>query len=407
MAQVMTQYAFKAKDRTGKVHEGKMEAESEISVRDTLRARGAVPLNISAANAGMRREIKIGLPKKIKLKDLAVFSRQFATMLNSGLSMIRGLTILAEQTESDELRKVLRQVKNDIESGASLSDAMEKHPKAFPALMVNMTKAGEAGGFLDQTMMQIAEAFEADVKLRGKIKAAMTYPTVVFIMAMLMCTAMLIFIVPVFEKMFANLGGELPLPTQILVFLSGALKTTGPFILVGMIGMWVWWRKNSHTPRVRRIIDPLKLRLPVFGALFQKIALARFSRNFGTLLASGVPILQSLDIVSETTGSVVITRAAKEVQESVRQGDSIAKPLSEHEVFPPMVVQMIAVGEDTGAMDEMLHKIAEFYDQEVEATTEALTALIEPLMIAFLGAVVGSMIVALYMPIFKVFTLIG
>lgn len=400
-------YNFKAKDRTGKVIESKVEAESEAAVRDKIRSMGAIPLEISAANKGMQREIKIGLPQKIKLKDLAIFSRQFATMLDAGLTMHKGLSILADQTENEALRKVVRSLRTDIESGISLSDAMSKHPKAFPALMINMTRAGEASGYLDETMHQIAEAMEADVRLRGKIKSAMTYPTVVFVMAILMCTAMLIFIVPVFEKMFTNLGGELPLPTRVLVFLSSAVRTTFPFLLVGAIGAFVWWRKNSHKPAIRNVVDPLKLRIPVFGQLFQKIAMARFSRNLSTLLSSGVNIILALEIVGETTGSVVIARATKSVQESIRQGETIAKPLSEHDVFPPMVVQMIAVGEDTGAIDAMLAKIAQFYDTEVEATTEALTALIEPLMIAFLGVVVGSMIVALYMPIFKVFTLIG
>jgi type IV pilus assembly protein PilC len=272
--------------------------------------------------------------------------------------------------------------------------------------MVNMTKAGEAGGFLDSAMRQIADNFEAEVKLRGKIKAALTYPVVVFILAILMCCAMLIFVVPVFKGMFESLGGQLPLPTQILVMLSGAMKYLVPLGIVSMVGFTVWWRKYGHTERVRNVVDPAKLKMPVFGNLFQKLALTRFARNLGTLLSSGVPILQSLDIVSETTGSIVISRALKQVQESVRRGESVAGPLAEHEVFPPMVVQMIASGEEAGAIDQMLNKIAEFYDEEVEAMTESLTALIEPLMIAFLGGVVGSMIVALYMPIFKIFDMI-
>jgi type IV pilus assembly protein PilC len=256
-------------------------------------------------------------------------------------------------------------------------------------------------------MRQIADNFEAEVKLRGKIKAAMTYPTVVFVLAILMCIGMLVFVVPVFEGMFADLGGELPLPTKVLVFLSSAMRFLLPaFAVAGVAFVW-WWRQFGKTERVRNVVDPLKLRLPVFGNLFAKLALARFARNLSTLLSSGVPILQSLDIVSETTGSIVISRALKEVQESVRRGESVAGPLAEHEVFPPMVVQMIASGEESGAIDQMLGKIAQFYDEEVEATTEALTALIEPLMIAFLGGVVGSMIIALYMPIFKVFDLIG
>ncbi len=406
-AATLTKYEFTAKDKSGKLVEGKVDAENENVLREKLLGMGAMPLDIRVANAGMQKEIKLGLPKRIKLKDLAIFSRQFATMLSAGLPLIRCLSILAEQTENEELARVLRIVKTDIEEGNPLSKSMERQPRAFPPLMINMIKAGEVGGFLDQTMIQIAEAFEADVKLRGKIKAALTYPVVIFILAMLMCAGMLIFIVPVFEKMFSSLGGELPLPTKILVVMSKGLKMGLPFIAVGSVAFVVWWRKNAHKPGIRNVVDPLKLRLPVFGNLFQKVAIARFSRNFGTLLRSGVPLLQALDIVAETTGSVVITRALRDVEESVRQGESIHKPLSEHDVFPPMVVQMVAVGEDTGAIDEMLGKIAEFYDEEVESTTEQLTALIEPLMIAFLGGVVGSMIIALYMPIFKVFDLIS
>lgn len=401
-----TQYTYKVKDARGKFVEGKVEAASEAAVADKLRAMGYVPLEVRQANVGMQREISFGRKKRIKLKDLAVFSRQFATMVDAGLTMLRALTILAEQSDNAELRRVLREVKQDVEAGFSLSAAFAKHD-VFPPLMVNMTRAGEAGGFLDVTMRQIADNFEAEVKLRGKIKAALTYPVVVFILAILMCIGMLVFVVPVFEGMFTDLGGELPLPTQVLVFLSASMRFLLPvLVLLGVAGV-VLWRKFGKTDRVRNVVDPLKLRLPVFGNLFQKLALARFARNLGTLLAAGVPILQSLEIVSETTGSVVISRALVQVEDSVRRGESVAGPLAEHEVFPPMVVQMIASGEESGAIDQMLHKIAQFYDAEVEATTEALTALIEPLMIAFLGGIVGSMIIALYMPIFKVFELIG
>jgi type IV pilus assembly protein PilC len=401
-----TQYSYKVRDARGKFVEGKVEAASEAAVADKLRTMGYVPLEVRPANVGMQREITFGRKKRIKLKDLAVFARQFATMIDAGLTMLRGLSILAEQSDNPELRRVLREVKQDVEAGFSLSAAFTKHD-VFPPLMVNMTRAGEAGGFLDVTMRQIADNFESEVKLRGKIKAALTYPVVVFIMAILMTIGMLVFIVPVFEGMFEDLGGQLPLPTQVLVYLSDAMRYMLPiFIVLGIAGLF-WWRKFGKTERVRNVVDPMKLRLPVFGNLFQKLALARFARNLGTLLSSGVPILQSLEIVSETTGSIVISRALKQVQDSVRRGESVAGPLAEHEVFPPMVVQMIASGEESGAIDQMLNKIAEFYDAEVEATTEALTALIEPLMIAFLGGIVGSMIIALYMPIFKVFELIG
>jgi type IV pilus assembly protein PilC len=400
-------YTYKVRDVGGKFREGKVEAGSEAAVADKLRAMGYVPLEVRAANAGMQRELSFGRKKRVKLKDLSVFARQFATMIDAGLTMLRALTIMSEQVEKPELRRVLRQVKQDLEAGMSLSSAFAKSPDVFPTLMISMTRAGEAGGFLDIAMRQIADNFEAEVKLRQKIKAAMTYPVVVFFLAILMCVGMLIFVVPVFESMFDGLGGELPLPTKFLVFLSSSLRFMLPILIVTtIVGVFVW-RKIKRTPRVRNIVDPLKLRLPVMGNLTAKLALARFARNLSTLLSSGVPILQSLDIVAETTGSIVISRALKDVQESVRRGETVAGPLSQHAVFPPMVVQMIASGEETGAIDQMLAKIAQFYDEEVEATTEALTALIEPLMIAFLGGIVGSMIIALYMPIFKVFELIG
>jgi type IV pilus assembly protein PilC len=386
---------------------GKIDADSQAAVAQKLTGMGYAPVSISQVNSGMSRELKIpGLGGKVGLKDLAIFSRQFATMINSGLSLLRSLTILEEQTESKELRKVLTDVRQQIETGQSLSAAMGKHPRVFPPLMINMTKAGEVGGFLDSVMLQIAENYEAEVKLRGKIKSAMTYPVVVFCIAILAVIGMLLFIVPVFAAMFSTLGGELPAPTRVLVLMSNILKTFFPLLVVGLIAAVVTWNRVRHKEQVRRFVDPLKLKTPVFGALFQKIAVSRFTRNLGTMLASGVPILQSLDIVAETSGNTVVGDAVRDIEESVRNGESISGPLANHSVFPPMVVQMIAVGEDTGALDAMLHKISEFYDQEVEATTEALTALIEPLMIAFLGAIIGSMIIALYMPIFKIFDLI-
>jgi len=400
-------YNYSVRDKSGKLVSGTLDAENSAAVANRLKAMGYSPISINEANAGLKKEIKIpGFGNKVKLKDLAIFSRQFATMVNAGLSLLRALTILTEQTENKHLASVIGEVRNDVETGNSLSAAMGKHPDVFPALMVNMCKAGEVGGFLDSVMMQIAANYEAEVKLRGKIKAAMTYPTVVFVMAILAVTGMLIFIVPVFASLFKQLGGTLPAPTRVLVFMSHSLKTLLPMLIVGGIVGLIVWKKVKRKEQVRNVVDPLKLKVPVFGDLFRKVALARFARNLGTMMHSGVPILQSLEIVADTTGNIVLARAIRDVQDSVRQGEAIAAPLKDHAVFPPMVVQMMSVGEDTGALDTMLHKIAEFYDQEVEATTEALTALIEPLMIAFLGGIVGSMIVALYMPIFKIFDLV-
>ena len=402
-------YEYKVRDRAGAMKSGTLEAESAALVATKLKSMGYAPVSITqSGSAGLSKEFKMpGFgPKKVKLKDLAVFSRQFATMVNSGLSLLRALNILTEQTESPRLAQVLGEVRNDIETGNSLSAGMAKHPDVFPALMVNMCRAGEVGGFLDSVMLQIAANYEAEVKLRGKVKSAMTYPVVVFVIAIIAVIGMLLFIVPVFAGLFTQLGGTLPLPTRILVTLSNILKTFFPVLIVVAVAGSVLFKKYKRHPRVIDVLDPLKLKLPVFGNLFQKIALARFCRNLGTMMHAGVPILQSLDIVADTTGNVVLARAVRDVQNSVRVGESLASPLLNHPVFPPMVVQMITVGEETGALDGMLHKIAEFYDQEVESTTEALTALIEPLMIAFMGAIIGSMIVALYMPIFKIFDLI-
>ncbi len=402
-----TTFQYQVRDKTGKIVSGTIEAENQAAVAQKLTSMGYATVSISQASAGMKTELKIpGFGGKVKLKDLSIMSRQFATMINSGLSLLRALNILAQQTPNKKLAEVLSQVRNDVETGNPLSGAMANHPDVFPPLMINMVRAGEVGGFLDGVLVQIADNYEAEVKLKGKVKSAMTYPVVVFVMAILAAVGMLIFIVPTFAKMFDGLGAELPMPTQILVNLSNFLKTAAPVLVLLFIGALFVWKKVKRTERVRNVVDPMKLKMPVFGKLFQKIALSRFTRNFGTMLHAGVPILQALDIVADTSGNVVVAKAVRDVQESVRQGESLTAPLAQHAVFPPMIVQMMAVGEDTGALDDMLHKISEFYDQEVEATTEALTSLIEPLMIAFLGGMVGSMIIALYMPIFKVFDLI-
>jgi type IV pilus assembly protein PilC len=404
-----TTFQYSVRDRSGKLVTGTLDAESPAAVAQRLRNMGMAPVTIAEAKAkGLKTEISIPgfSKKKIKLKDLAIFSRQFATMINSGLSLLRSLSILAEQTESAELARIIGEVRDEVEKGTALSAAMQQHPKAFPPLLVNMTKAGEIGGFLDSVLLQVAENFEAEVKLRSKIKAAMTYPTVVFVMAILAVSAMLIFVVPTFGSIFKSLGGTLPAPTRFLVFLSSVMKVAAPILVVLLVVFWQVWRRVKNQERVRRIVDPLKLKIPVFGPLFQKVALSRFARNLGAMMHAGVPILQSLQIVSDTTGNIVISDATMAVMDSVRQGESIARPLTDHPVFPPMVVQMIAVGEDTGALDTMLGKISEFYDQEVEATTEALTSLLEPMMIAVLGGIVGSMIIALYLPMFKVFDLV-
>lgn len=402
----LTEYNVKARSRTGRLVESKLKATSEAEALAKVRQQGMTPIAVERGGQGLNREIRL-TKGKVKLKDLAVFSRQFATMLSSGLPILRCLAILAEQSDSQRLRDVLLEVRDEVEKGDSLSDSLARHSE-FPPIMVSMVRAGEIGGFLDETMLQIAEATESEVRLRGKIKAALTYPVAVAVIAVLITVGMLIFIVPVFANLFSEFGGELPLPTRILVMASDVVSSPVFFVpaILLTVGVVVWYRRTRNSPQVRQVVDPLKFRIPVFGNLFRTIALARFTRNFATLLKAGVPILTTLDIVGETAGNVVISRAVADIKESVRQGTGISRPLTQHEVFPDMVVQMIAVGEDSGALDQMLEKVADFYDQEAEATTEQLMALLEPVMIVTLGAVVGGMIIAMYLPIFKIFDLI-
>ncbi|ACV09001.1 type II secretion system F family protein [Jonesia denitrificans] len=404
----MKTYTYEAADKSGKIVKGKMEATSEAAVAQRLMANGGQPMSITQVNTGgLNSEISIpGISDKISLKEIAIMSRQLATMINAGLSLLRALTILTEQTENKVLQGILGTVRSDVETGGSLSSALAKHPKVFPPLMINMVRAGETGGFLDKTLLSIAKNFEDEVKLKGKIKSAMTYPVVVLVIAILASAGMLIFIVPVFAGMFATLGGELPFVTQILVTMSDFLKMAIWPILLLVFAGFIWWNRIKHRKSVREKVDPVKLKMPVFGKLTQKISIARFTRNLGAMLSAGVPILQALEIVGETSGNIVVEHAANDVIDSVRRGRALTAPLSENPVFPPMVVQMMAVGEDTGALDDMLEKIAEFYDAEVEATTEQLTSLIEPLMILVIGGIVGGMVIALYMPIFSIFNLI-
>ena len=400
-------FAYRVRTKEGRVVSGKMEADGEAAVATRLRGQGLIPIQISKeAKLQAKTEINI-IPKKVKLKDVAIFSRQFATMIDSGLSLLRALNILAEQTENPTLAKTIGAVRDDVERGSSLSAAMSKHPKSFANLFVSMVRAGETGGQLDVVLLKCAENYEADYKLRSKVKSAMTYPVVVAGISLLLVAVMLLFVVPTFAEMFTQLGGELPLPTKILLMMSQKSRILVPLFIVSLVGAIVAYKKTrASNANLRLKYDTLKLKIPVFGDLFQKVAVSRFARTLALLLRSGVPVLQALDIVSDTTGNEVLSRAAGDVKDSVRGGESMSAPLGKHAVFPPMVVQMIAVGEDTGALDSMLDKIADFYDQEVEATTEALTSLIEPMMIAILGGIVGSMIVALYMPMFKIFELI-
>ncbi|GAB2482196.1 type II secretion system F family protein [Jatrophihabitans fulvus] len=398
-------YAYEAVDLKGKRSKGTIEARDEAGVAAHLKTQGVTPLFIQQTGTGLQREISIpGLGERVGLKDLAVMSRQFATMASSGLSLLRSLSILEEQTEKKPLANALRDVRRDIETGSSLSNALAKHDSIFPPIMVAMIKAGETGGFLDQALQRLADNFEKDANLRAKIKSAMTYPVIVVCFSLLMITGVLLFIVPVFENMFKNLGGELPMPTQVMVTLSHNALWLLP--LVGgivLLGTKLFRRRLKTDPSFRLKFDALKLRVPVFGSLIAKIAISRFARNLGTLLAVGVPVMQALDVVGGTTGNAVIGNAMTDVANAVKQGQPMSAPLAEHPVFPQMVVQMIEVGEETGQISAMLDKVSDFYDHEVETATESLTAAIEPLMVVVMGAMVGVMVVCLYLPMFTIY----
>lgn len=393
-------YQYKVRDRTGNVTTGSLVADSEALVLARLREQGFTPLDVKRQKRGIG-QIEFG-GKKVKLKQVSVFSRQFATMVNSGLPILRGLSILAEQTENKELARVLGEARLDVEQGASLSGALAKHDHVFNNLYISMVRAGETGGSLDSTLVRLAEMIEGEVKLRGKIKSAMTYPVAVVALVLLIMSAMLLFVVPQFESIYASLDAKLPLPTRSLLFVSDIFKTYWYVFLGSALGARFFFRRWKKTEHGREMVDSIKLRVPVFGSLFHRTALSRFSSTLAMLLRSGVPILQALEIVSETVNNKVIGKAITDVQLSVREGESIAKPLSKHGVFPPMVVQMISVGEETGQVDTMLEKISQFYDQEVEAAVDALTSLIEPILIAFIGGAVGAAVVALYLPMFQV-----
>ncbi|MFN8105758.1 MAG: type II secretion system F family protein [Acidimicrobiia bacterium] len=402
-------FKYKVRDRSGAMLEGELDADNVSVVAARLRQQGFIPIQIDRkAQGGLQSDIRIpGISDRVKLKDLAIFSRQLATMINSGLSLLRALTILTEQTENQSLANVIGEVRQDVETGSALSVAMAKHPKVFNNLFVSMVRAGETGGILDGVLIRIADTIEKQVQLRNKVKSAMTYPVMAMCLILLILAAMLVFIVPQFQNMYDQLQGTLPLPTRVLLWASSAFINYGiiigvPLLIVTVVVVRRW----SKTEKGRYAIDKFKLKAPLFGKIVHKAALARFSRTLGVLLHAGVPILESLEIVADTVNNVVIGNAIQDVKDSVKTGESIARPLTEHEVFPPMVVQMLAVGEETGALDTMLEKIADFYEDEVATAVESLTSLIEPLLIVVMGIAVGGMLISLYLPMFNIINLI-
>ncbi|RJP30340.1 MAG: type II secretion system F family protein [Actinobacteria bacterium] len=398
-------YSYRVRDRQGKIISGKLEADNETSVSQRLREMGYFVIGVEEERVSLRKkELHIFRPK-VKTKDITVFTRQFATMINAGLPLVKCLNILAEQTESPALTEVIADVQHEVEMGRSLSEALAKHPDTFKELYTSMVKAGEIGGVLDDVLLRIATTLESEDEIKRRIKSAMTYPIAMFAISVLLLVVMLVFVVPAFEKMFKEMGATLPFLTKTIMSVSHFLVSwKGAIVIVLLIIGMVYLLRWIKTPSGRRKLDALKLKLPVFGSLFHKMSISRFSRTLGTLVASGVPILQALEITSKTVGNVLVSEAVENVRAGVKEGDSIAKPLGQSPLFPPMVTQMLAIGEETGALDTMLNKVSDFYDSEVSATVEALTSLLEPLLIVFLGLVVGTIVIALYMPIFSLIT---
>ncbi|MEX0825175.1 MAG: type II secretion system F family protein [Acidimicrobiia bacterium] len=401
-------FEYRARDRSGGVHAGIIEGSSSAAVASALREKGYVPLRIDEKrSSALDKEFSLpGFKKKVKPKEVAIFSRQLATMVNSGLTLTRSLGILEEQTDGALLRGMITNVRQQVEQGSSLSAALANHPQAFNHLYVSMIRAGEVGGALDETLVRLADTLESTVRLRSKVKSAMAYPVVVLTLIVLIVAGMLLFVVPIFKGMYDDLGGTLPLPTLMLINISGFMtKFWWLFIglTVGGVTLFRRW-KRSETGQISW--DRLKLRAPVFGKLVQKVAISRFARTFSVLSRTGVPVLQALDIVAATAGNALVGQAVNDVQASVKRGESLAGPLSRHAIFPPMVTHMIAVGEETGALDTMLSKVADFYDNEVDDTVGALTSLIEPLLIVVMGLAVGGILIALYLPMFNIANLI-
>jgi type IV pilus assembly protein PilC len=396
----MPEFTWKGVNRKGKKKKGEMEAESENFVRLTLRRQGIEPTTIKPKPKDIFENVKF-LQPKVTEKDIVVMTRQFATMIDAGLPLVQCLEILYGQQENKTFKRILKNIKQDVEEGSTFADALKQHPEVFDDLFVNLVAAGEIGGILDIILNRLAAYIEKASKLKKKVKGAMTYPIVVMVIAILVVAVILIFVIPVFESMFADFGKALPVPTQIVVAISKGVKHYILYIIVGVVVLIFLFRRFYKTEKGRALVDSLVLKTPVFGMLLRKVAVAKFTRTLGTMISSGVPILDSLDIVAATAGNKTIEEALRETRQSISEGRTIAEPLADSEVFPSMVVQMISVGEATGALDTMLAKIADFYDDEVDAAVDALTSMLEPFMMVFLGGTIGGLVVSMYLPIFQ------
>jgi len=401
----MPVYKWEGKTLKGSIKRGETEAPSEAALRIHLRQQNIIPTKVASKG----KEIRINLPfgKKVKQRSVAIFTRQLATMIDAGLPLVQSLEILSSQQESKVFKGIIREIREDVEGGSTFAGALKKHPGTFNELYTNLIVAGEEGGILDNILTRLANYIEKAEALKKKVKSALVYPSTIVGVAVIVVMILMIFVIPVFETMFKSAGQSLPLPTLITLTISKLIKKYIIIVIPGMILLIYLLRKYYQTEGGRTIIDRLLLKLPVFGPLFQKISVARFSRTLGTLVSSGVPILDGLTIVSRTSGNRTIETAILNARSSIREGETIAEPLGRSGIFPPMVIQMISVGESTGALDSMLAKIAEFYEEEVDVAVANLTSLLEPFLMIFLGVVIGGVVISMYLPIFQMASAVG
>jgi len=403
----MPHFQYNAMDTTGRTVGGRLEAESLDAVRVKLSELRYHVLDIKESHTRTSLIDRLNSMQKVKLRELVLFSRQFATMIDAGLSVVKCLDILQQQSKDPKLREVIGQVKHDVGSGASLTDAIGRHPRVFSALYVNMIRSAEAGGILDQVLDRLATFLEKEQEMRSKVKSAMMYPAVVLTFAMLMLLALLLFVLPRFKEIFDSMQLKLPITTYVLLNFSGIVKSYWYVFLLVFVGLIVGFKVFSSTPRGAYLLDSAKLRVPIMGELLLKTSVSRFSRTFGTLIASGVPVLRALEIVVDTSGNLVVSEAISLARAAVKEGEKISTPLFTTKLFPIMVTQMIAVGEETGRLDQMLSKVSDFYDEEVDTTLKGLTSLIEPLMIVGLGGIVGFIAISVISPIYQLVGDIG
>jgi len=395
----MPRYKWEGKTLRGEKRKGEMEAPDEGNVRTHLRQQNVIPTKVTAKG----REVSFSLGKqKVKQKDVAVFTRQLAVMIDAGLPLVQSLDILSIQQENKTFKEVINNIKESVEGGSTFAGALAKHPKTFDELYTNLVVAGEEGGILDNVLNRLAIYIEKAEALKKKVKSALVYPSTIVAVAIIVVAVLMIFVIPVFDKMFSSMGHTLPLPTIIVIGISKLIKKFILLFIVALVIFVIMFKRYYNTEKGRMTIDSLILKLPVFGILFRKVATARFSRTLSTLITSGVPILEGLTITSKTAGNKPIEYAIMKARTSISEGETIAEPLGRSNVFPPMVTQMIAVGESTGSLDSMLSKIADFYEEEVDVAVATLTSLLEPLLMMFLGVTVGGVVIAMYMPIFKI-----